>query len=248
MSDHDPFKQNTEQPSGNLSSPDVFSDQLKLIKNENGEQKYKDVPAALEALAHSQQFISTLQQEKAATTAELERIKKEAETRESVESLLNKFTNKPNQEPAPKVDQPDASQLDESRVRALIENTLRQQSATQVAEVNLQKVVSGLSEKFGETASTVIAERARELGTTPDALRELSRQNPTMVLALFGDIKPVSKQSITPSSVHIPNKAGLPDLEKPARSIMRGGLTDKELAAEFRRVAEHTRKRLGVVE
>ena len=248
MSDHDPFteQQNTGQPPV-TSSPDVFADQLSLIKNENGEPKYKDVPAALEALAHSQEFIRTLRMEKANTDLELERYKKEAETRASVESLLDKFVNKQGQEPQQKVDQPNASELDESKVKALIENTLRQQSVAQVLEGNLQKVVSALSDKFGETARTVIAERAKELGTTPDALRDLAKQNPSLVLALFGDINPVSKQNTPPSSVHLPPKTGLPELEKPARSVMRGGMTDKELAAEFRRVAEHTRKKLGVV-
>lgn len=249
MSDQDIFnKQSEGKPPESNPTLDVFADQLKIIKNENGEQKYKDVPSALEALAHAQEYIKTLKAEAAQRNQELEAQRKEAETRESVKDLLQQFTNRGQEATAKENPPTKVSELDESKVVALIQNTLQQQDAVRTYGENLQKVTQALSDKFGENARQAIASRAVELGTTPEALRELSKQNPNMVLALFGDVKIESNKPMTPSSVNIPAKTGLPELEPPKRSVMRGGMTNQELAAEFRRHAEYTRKRLGISE
>ncbi len=55
--------QQPEQPAAPQPSDNVFADQLASITNERGEPKYKDLPTALQALKHSQEYIPSLKQE-----------------------------------------------------------------------------------------------------------------------------------------------------------------------------------------
>jgi hypothetical protein len=124
---------------------------------------------------------------------------------------------------------------------------LEQRSQEETATHNVSKVNSALVEKYGDKAAEVLSTRAQELGTTVQALKGVSQQNPDMVLALFADVAPSSdKNPVTPTSATPrPTEPSneYPTFEKPP---LRGGATNKEILEALRKSKEYTNKRLGV--
>lgn len=246
----DPFKEeetnSQPNPDQGDNSGNPFADKLGAIKNEKGEPKYKSVEDALEALAHSQNFIETLKAEKAEEARKRAEVEEELNKRASVEDFVNKLTKTTDTNtPAKPTSENEGKSFDPNDIAALVEKKLADINKAQMAERNKAIVIEKLSEKFGNTASEVVKEKAKQLGTTPAALEELSKQNPTMVLALFDGVTP-GKPKPTESSVT--SQMGLPKEEplKFEKSLMRGGLSNKELTSAFRQIAERTNKRLGV--
>lgn len=242
---------NTNQNQGGdptPSSDDVFADKLSAIKNENGEPKYKTVEDALEALAHSQNFIAQLKQEKQTEAEKRAEIEAELSKRASVEEVVNRMLQKPN-EPTTKADPPkEDSSLDESKVQQMVEQMLNSRTQEQMRADNVRKVSDELSNKFGGSVRDVLANRAKELNMTVDQVRELSAENPAMVLKLFDDVQVVDKKPTT-SSQYTPRTTSS-EIEPPKRekSILQGGMTSKETAEYMKQMKEYTRKRLGVTE
>lgn len=254
MSDQDLFSSNNGSPETNnnsgdnttLSSNGSFADLLSSIKNEEGKPKYDSVEKALEALKHSQEFIRTLQAEKEVERVELERLKAMENERESVEDVVNRLlTAKNNNEPAPQETPQAGSGVDVNAVQKLVQDALQAQRLQEQSEHNARVVTDTLVQKFGEKAGDAIAAKAAELGTTPEALGALAKQNPRMVLAYFNT---TVANKVTPSttSVNLPltdNK----ELQRPTleKSILQGATSRDQMEA-FRRSREYTNKRLGV--
>ena len=71
--------QQTQEEAQTPEPQNLFADQLAVIVNENGEQKYKDVGAALNALNASQQYIAKLE-------AEVAQFKTQVESTKSIDS------------------------------------------------------------------------------------------------------------------------------------------------------------------
>jgi hypothetical protein len=92
-----------------------------------------------------------------------------------------------------------------------------------------------------------ISQKAKELNTTPAALKELAKTNPTMALTLLsaGSVKSVSLPSqssvIKPITPNVDNPR--PVVE---RGAARGGFSNKELAEMFNKSKAFTNKRLGL--
>lgn len=235
-------QQNSGDPAPSSDNP--FTDKLKDIKNENGEPKYKDVGSALEALAHSQQFIETLKTEKQQLEEQYTQSQAELEKRQSVEDVVKSLTTPQtkNDDPA---DPPQSPSLDEEKVRNLINDTLQSQNRQQREETNLSSVIRDLTEKYGEQAKEVIRTRAKELNTTPTELEKLARQNPSMALGLLGGAN-VNSNAPSTSSVTPPHKQDNKlEMPKPERSLMRGASND-ELVDAWRQVQDYTYKKYNV--
>ena len=244
---NDPFdKQQDPADPGNPPS-DPFADKLKEIKNEDGEQKYKDLNTALEALNSSQQFIPQLQSENAQLKTELEEVKTKLAEMGSIEDFVNKL--KP-QEPTPNTPPETPKQpqgVSAEDLAKLLDQRLNQRDQSQREQENYNHVVGELTKTYGDKAGEVIRQRATELNTTPDQLRNLAKENPTMALSLLGGVD-VKAPPSTPSTELPPNgkpEPGKMTIEK-GKGIARGGYTGKQLTELFRQSAEITNKRLGV--
>lgn len=239
----DPPVGQQQQPAAQPDS--VFEHQLASIKNERGEPKYKDLPTALEALKHSQEYIPSLKQENDALKADIERIKEELERRASVEDTVERLATQQAQTPSPQ----EMQGMTEEQITALLEQRLTERESKQKAEANSRTVEEALRAKYGDKAPDVVAEKAKEYEMSPAELGKWAANNPKAVMALF-EVKstPQSTKSNT-SSVNIPPITPNSDesLAPPEKSLLRGAST-KDQMEYFRKVKESVNKRIGVTE
>lgn len=221
MSDHDVFQNNSPTPP---ASPD---DLLASIKNEAGEPKYKTVQDALNALNHSQAFIETLKAEKAKVEQEAQSLRELQSKQASIEQVLAKL-NANDEALKAKEATPPVGGLSAEQVAELVRKELDTASAKQTYESNLAKVQNSLKLKFGDKTSELVAKKASELGTTPQQLGELSKTNPQLVLALFETGGKLTPTPVT-GSVNLPSNPQVPELEKPAKSLLLGATTRDQM-------------------
>lgn len=236
----------SQQPSA--SSDSVFADQLASIKNERGEPKYKDLPTALEALKHSQEYIPSLRQENETLKELNERLQRELQERQALEETIERLTT--HQQQPPEAPTTEIQGLTEEQVTGLLEQRLTERER-QLAEIeNLKQVDSALRNKFGDKAQEVVKQKCEEYGMSPQEMETWARKNPKAVSALF-EVKPNPQGSPKPntSSVSIPpiRPNDEPTLERPEKSLLSGATTQEQMEY-MRKVREATYKRLGVTE
>lgn len=251
MSDLDPFTQTTnptETPPATPEPPasDPFADQLNLIKDGEGNPKYKDTSTALLALNSSQQHISTLEAERATDRAEIERLREEVTKREAVEDVVSRLSN--NQVPPTKGETPpNANGLDADAVVNLIRETFASNEQETVAKTNRTSVLQQLAAKFGggDALNNAVAARAAELGTTPANIGKMAEQTPELVLQLFGDVKTIAKPTQSSNNVPITNPKDSQPL-KFERGVTRGGYNASELKEMMKAVKSEVNTELGI--
>jgi hypothetical protein len=222
-----------------------YADLLNGIKNESGAPKYDSVPKALEALAHSQQFIPQLKTDLQAKEAEIARLKEQLGQTQSVEEIVSRLTQQ--QQQAQVRDVPtQAGGLDEAAVETLVQTLLNKTKQKEIAQSNEAKVQEALTAKYGDKVIEVLDSKAKELGTTRQELGALARQNPALVLTLFGTqatnvVKP------TTGSVNIPSsyQPERPQLARPEKSLL-SGATSKDQAAFMRKIKEDVYAKHGI--
>lgn len=229
-------------PAPSASSDNVFADQLASIKNERGEPKYKDLPTALQALQHSQQYIPQLKQENDTLRQEIEQLKAELGQRQSLEETVQRLTAKGEQQPAPQ----ELQGLTPEQVEELLEQRLNQREQLQKAQRNAQQVEQAIVAKYGDKAREAVQSKAQEYGMSLSEMQEWAAKNPKAVLALF-EVKPTPQGKPYSSSVHIPPVKPNNDneLAPPDKSLLRGA-SSKDQMEYMRRVREYTNKRLGI--
>ncbi len=245
----DPFKTQEDPkatPSQNPSQGSDYSDLLKTIKNESGEQKYDSLPKALEGLANAQTYIPELKGQLEQREQELAELKAKLEGTASVEDLVAKLTAQ-KQEPSevnPQTPAATPASLDEKAVADIFAKMIQDRDTQSQLELNKATVSKQLNEKFGDKAPEAIAQKALELGTTPEQLGELSGQSPAMVLALFGG-KQIST-SPTTSSISLPmGSPEQPELKRPEKSLL-AGATSKEQADFMKQIRDEVYRKHNI--
>jgi hypothetical protein len=253
MSDQDPFSTDTtKQPETGAGEPatssaDPFADQLQGIKNDEGKQKYADVPSALKALEESQSFIARLLEEKRQVEQEASTTKEELSKMKTIEDFTNSLKTPDTPATNPEATPKDESKgVDEDTIGQLLEKKLAERESKDSAARNLQSVINDLSELHGDKTAEHIRNVASQLGTTPDKLKELSSENPKLAMTLLGGNKPATPVPTTstiagPRTIDATNPA-----PKWERGAARGGLTDRQLVDRFKQVQAFTNKRIGV--
>lgn len=236
--------QQGQQPTAPQDS--VFADQLASITNERGEPKYKDLPTALDALKHSQQYIPQVKQENETLKTEIERLKAELEQRGSLEETVQRLTSQ-KQQP----DQPTPQELQgltPEQVEELLEQRLTERDQNQKAQANSQSVEQAIVAKYGDKAASVVQSKAQEFGMSLSEMKAWAAKSPKAVLALF-EVKssPQGTHQNYSSSVNIaPVRPKEPEeLAPPEKSLLRGA-SSKDQAEYFAKVRENAYKRLGV--
>lgn len=221
-------------------SGDVFSDQLKEIKAEDGRQKYDTVEKALGALAHSQTLIPTLQQQVAALELEKTTLREELAKSKGVQEIVDSLTNHQQQG---QEGNPSENQFGAEDVVKILD----QRKVQQAQQSNASKVNDTLVSAYGDKAAEVVANRAKELNTTPEALGQLAQSSPDMVLALFQQ-KQQSSSSVNTTSYNMgfdtPQRA---PLKAPEKSLLMGA-SGAEKAAYMKLIKEEIYAKHGITE
>ena len=244
--DQSAFNQNDQQQATPAqqepSQQSAFTDQLSMIKNENGEQKYDSVPKALDALAHSQQYIPQLKTEVSAKDAEIAALKEELSKREAVGDVVDKLTAQQAQPEST----PQVSGLNEQDVLNLVQNFSQQQAQQQTAATNEKLVSDALFGQYGDKTQEVVANKAAELGMTVEALQGLSQTSPQAALQLFGT-SATSAPKTTSGSINISAQAPKEtfDVAPPEKSLLRGASTNEQIDY-LRKIRESVYKKHNV--
>lgn len=219
---------------------DVFVEKLMAITDSEGRPKYDSIEKALDALAHSQAHIKQLEAEQTLNREALAQAK-------TFEDIVKKLGNgNVTEQEKPPVETPPSGGLSEEQAAELVRKIINGEKQTDAALKNLTKVNDTLISKFGDKTREVVATKAKELGTTPQQLKELSASNPEMVLALFGGTS--GSPSATISSVNLGSFKPKDDVvSKPAQSLISGpGATDKKRAEYMAQIKANVYKRMGV--
>lgn len=255
MSDQDVF--NTENKSADQQeenkqvapneSVDPWADKLKTITREDGTPKYKSVEEALEALAESQKFISTLKGENSELRSREEELSRKAAEAEALEEVVRRL--KEGEQVKPKENTtPEGGLNDDATVEKKLEELLNRKQQEAQALNNLKQVNDELLNKFGEKAPDVVKAKAQELGMTTEELKSLAAKSPKLVLGHFG-----STPSKTPANTSSVNTVGLKPkdetVKQPEHSLLSGrGATDRARAEYMRQIREDVYKKHGISE
>ena len=212
---------------------------LQEIKNDRGEQKYKNLEEALKALKNSQEYIPTLHSQIDALKTEKEMLEKQHEKflgiEDKLELLLRKEEDNSN---PPKVEpkvEDNNDKIDINQIDSLIQQRLLQKEIERVEANNLKTVSDTISSVYGnEKAFEVIAKRATELGISVEDMKRLAAKSPDAVFSMFG----INKNSMSPNVSSTVNSASLRPVEnseirKNDKSL--SGLTTNEIVEEFKR-------------
>jgi len=253
MTDQSVFTSQEQAPQGEQQAPlaqstpqetNPYSNQLAGIVTGEGRQKYETVDKALEALAHSQYFIPTLETKVTEQEGTINQLREELAKHKGVQELVDQLGNHQQQE-QPDVT-PSAAAIGEEQIVSILEATLEKRKLQQTVTTNTQTVDQALTAKYGEKAAQVVQDKAKELGTTPEALGELAKQQPNVVLSLFQ-----ASPSSTPLSSGSLNmgftQPKVQELAPPTTSLL-SGASGKEQTDYMKQVKADVYRRLGVTE
>lgn len=232
-----PENDNTNAPQGGVQNTDPYADLLGSVKNERGEQKYKTVEEALNALKHSQDFISTLQGEKRELENKFTGLSGEVEKLKGLESVVQELiSGKPKETEKPSV----PNGLDVESVQELVRKTLAIEESAKTQKANQSAVAKRMVELFGsEKAEAEFYSRVESLGLGRAEVNELAGKSPTAVFKLLGvdtvDSKPSMFSSKPGSTINTEGLTPQPQtfLKRNEKGVLTGA-TSGELLEEFR--------------
>lgn len=204
----------------------VLPDSVKELVGEG--KKYATVEKALEALAHAQTHIATIEQDNRTLREKVEGAMSVEKVYETVQELLSK------ERPT------GAAPLDEASIASVLDRKLteREQNARRAA--NVESVKQALAGKFGDKASEQFRAKAEELGLSVQTLNELAATSPKAALEYFG-VKPNSVPGRPSSTVNSEALQTRPPEQRPAKTVM-GGATSKEVTAAWQTIKERYTK------
>lgn len=241
-----PIEQESQQQE--VSKPEapesVFANQLAEIRNEKGEPKYRDLPTAIEALKHSQDYIPQLKTQLQQAEDEKQRLQEELNKRATVEDTIQRLQSSKegaNGEPAKQLSQEDILSV----VEQYLPQYMQQRETVQKAQTNAQQVEQSLRQAYGDQVTDVVRKKATDLGITPEKLGEMAKESPQLVLSLF-ELKAQQTPKPSSSSVNIPpTNRPQEGLQKPEKSLLLGA-SSKDQMEYLKQVREGVHKRHGV--
>lgn len=242
----DSTESNTNEAANQQAFADLVVNKLMEIKRPDGTPKYESIEAALDALKASQDHIQNIETENATLRQKASEIDA---VNEALKNLGGNMNNNGNSNP-PTGDQEGRSvEAAEELVARLLDKKLGEREQVNTAISNVKKVQDALVGKYGEAkAVEEINRKAKSLNTTAEALKELSAQNPQLVLELFGSAS--STPSGNNSSINLGGYT--PPAEKlaaPEKSLLSGsGATYKNQIEYFNKIRANVNKRLGVTD
>lgn len=189
------------------NAPD-YSSMLASIKNDNGEQKYRNVEEALKALANAQEYIPKLHQEVDALRTKnsaleesynnqlsiAEKLDKVLQEQEATREYTSRFFEETKQDPPD--DMPKESVADEEPPSAPsfneddLYNSFRQRMSAEETSrkeaENLKYVENNIVKMYGDKSVDFLKAKASEVGMSLNDLKDLSSRSPKAALNLLG--------------------------------------------------------------
>jgi hypothetical protein len=203
------------------------------IKNEQGSQKYATPEDALRGAAHAQEYIRTLQREKAEADARLAALSAKEDKTAHLEATLAELMQKVNKPAEPALNVPTGDDI-----AAIVAKTLDSRSAAQKAQENQAQVAQALMKQFGAEAEAKYNEAAKELGLSPQELNELAAKSPKAVLKTLGVSEQAAKpQSFAPAGTSLNTAALQPHQDSFVgrnKAVQTVGATSEDLFQEAR--------------
>lgn len=192
-----------DNPEGNnnpapAENNDNYSAMLASIKNERGEQKYKNIEEALKALQSSQEYIPKLHQEidnlKSQKNTLEEQYEKALSISEKIDLLLEErdrsgapFDDNGGEPPPPEPKEPPAqNNLNTDELYRDFRQRMRNEEASLVQQRNFEEVNRALSQMYGDKAYEFIANKSTEYGMSVEQMKQLASTNPKAALSLLG--------------------------------------------------------------
>lgn len=212
------------QPNGGQPQLDQVMTLLAGIRNESGEQKYKTIEDAVKALAHSQSFIPTLQNESRQKDQLIEDLKQKVQKVDTLESTLQELVQRQSNTPTK------VQEIDEDKIAELVNSSLQRSQRQAIAQENTKKVTDKMLELFGDKASETFYSKAEAEGLSKSEINDLAAKSPSLVFKLFGiDAQPVNNAGVNRSTV---NTAGFkpnqdPVLTRNKESVLIGATTQQ---------------------
>lgn len=227
----------------NLDPANEIVNALMEIKREDGSPKYTDPVEAIKALKTSQDHIRQIEADNASLREKADKVDTLEETLKRLGGNMNN-----NEKPNPQTQDEGGRSVEaaEELVAKILEKKLGERDAVNIAISNVKKVQDVLVARFGDKATEQINAKAKALGTTAQALKELSAQNPNLVLELFGSTSTTDRPNH--SSVNLSGyKPPEEELKAPEKSLISGaGATSRNQVEYFNKIKERVNKRLGV--
>jgi len=178
---------------------DDLTTMLGAIKNERGEQKYRSIQDALNALKHSQEYIPELSTKLAQQENELKVARETANKVAELERLVQNLSQE-----KPQNEQPSQQGLSEEQVAELVTRTLTKRQQEDLLNANISSVANKVKQAYGEKAEEVFYGKAQELGMTKEQFNTLAASTPKAVMKLLGieDKAPVEQFKPSVGSVN----------------------------------------------
>lgn len=177
-------------------------DWITKVVEQKGEH-WKDPQVIAKGYASAQSYIKELEAEREKYREELMRNDYSAEL---LKTIREGQAKPPVKEPPRDTDgtQKDHTNLevDEDKLKSLIENTLTQREKQNTTRQNLAEADKKLTEMFGSNVGTVMQEKSRELGMSKERLAEIASESPTAFFRLIGSNAPKETNSLPKGTVN----------------------------------------------
>ena len=222
---------------------DIWVEKLMTITRPDGTPKYETVEDALDAIKFQNEHIARIEQENAALA---EKAKENETLQETIKRLGGNMNA--NEKPAiPAANGGQDAEAAEELVKKILNQTLTERDQVTQAVNNIKQVQDTLIAKFGpEKTRELVASKAKELGTSPEQLKQLSATNPKLVLELFAK----TSNPTTPNVGSIKSLFTPPaddEIKRPEKSLISGrGATTQNQVDFMKKIRDKVYKENGI--
>jgi len=223
---------------------DIWVEKLLTITRPDGTPKYETVEAALDAIKFQNEHIARIE----ADNALLAEKAKENETLQETIKRLGGNMNA-NEKPAvPAANGGQDAEAAEELVKKILNQTLSERDQVTQAVNNIKQVQDTLIAKYGpEKTRELVANKAKELGTTQEKLKQLSATDPKLVLQLFANPQNAAPSANTSTVKSLFTPPASDDIKRPEKSLISGrGATTQNQVDFMKKIREKVYKENGI--
>ncbi len=146
-------------------------------------KKYSTTEEALKALYHSQNHISTIEDEN-------RKMREQIKEQESKREFLDKLKASSSEGEA-------NPNLDPNSINQMINENLSQREQQKKLTDNMQSVDNQMKQMYGSKAQEVLVAKATDLGMTIDQMANVAANSPSAFLNWFEQVKPTETPNLT---------------------------------------------------
>jgi hypothetical protein len=155
-------------------------------------KKFKTVEDLAKSKFHADTYIPLLERRLDQYEADRAAMKKEIDTRQSIEEIVNNLIKKQTTTTQPltpesKVESVvNAPTLDPTKIDELVSTKINEWDVQKRQTANVAEVKAKLKERFGERFQDVLKDKADELGVSPSFLNNLAKDHPSVLYKTLG--------------------------------------------------------------